>query len=77
MKAKGRGSSSWQLHSASAGLPRCREGRVALVTDPSLPQFIRLYFEATGTPYFDAAREVGQECLAPYYDDTFEHSGEC
>lgn len=60
--------------------PRPRRGRKAVSVYPSLdspraPQFIRLFFEATRTPYEDQARTVGQACIFPFLKDGFEGSG--
>jgi len=39
-------------------------------------QFIRLFFEATATPYNDSALTVGQSAIKPYMDGSFEGNGE-
>lgn len=38
-------------------------------------QFVRLYLEATGTPYEDKALTEGQDCIKPYMSGEFEGSG--
>ncbi len=42
----------------------------------SSSQFVRLFFEATGTAYHDTAREVGQGAVWPYLKDGFKDCGE-
>lgn len=38
-------------------------------------QFIRLFFEATGTPYVDTALTEGQSAVKPYLDGSFDGAG--
>jgi glutathione S-transferase len=42
---------------------------------PGRGEFIRLFFEATGTPYHDTALEEGQDAVKPYSDGTFQGNG--
>ncbi|GAA5904916.1 glutathione S-transferase [Sporobolomyces salmoneus] len=39
---------------------------------PGRGEFIRLFFEATGTPYKDSALVEGQSAIEPYLNGTFE-----
>ncbi|KDE07000.1 hypothetical protein MVLG_02736 [Microbotryum lychnidis-dioicae p1A1 Lamole] len=39
---------------------------------PGRAEFIRLYLEATATPYHDTATEEGQKAVQPYVQGTFE-----
>ncbi|BGP22869.1 glutathione S-transferase [Rhodotorula toruloides] len=41
---------------------------------PGRAEFIRLYLEATGTPYEYKALTVGQDCIKPYLSGKFEGS---
>lgn len=40
------------------------------------PQFVRLYFEATGTPYVDTALTEGQSAVKPYLEGSFPGAGQ-
>ncbi|GAA6027008.1 hypothetical protein JCM8097_006035 [Rhodosporidiobolus ruineniae] len=39
---------------------------------PGRGEFVRLLFEATGTPYTDTALTEGQDAIGPYLDGSFE-----
>ncbi|GAA5868508.1 hypothetical protein JCM8547_006294 [Rhodosporidiobolus lusitaniae] len=41
---------------------------------PGRGEFVRLLFEATGTPYKDSALEEGQDAVGPYSDGSFKDS---
>ncbi|GAA5948491.1 hypothetical protein JCM21900_002727 [Sporobolomyces salmonicolor] len=43
---------------------------------PGRGEFVRLVFEATGTPYKDSALVEGQKGVQPYMDGSFEGNGE-
>lgn len=54
---------------------------VLLRLDPTLiqnlgVQFVRLYFEATGTPYVDTALTQGQSAVKPYLEGSFPGAGQ-